>query len=367
MYASMEYTEKMNEMEVKMIFIGNNLSDKILKWITRKNPAKCVIVTDSRVRKLIGERLFDKIKGIDTILISFKAGEKSKTRKTKAYVEDEMLKHKCGRDTLIIALGGGVVGDLAGFVAATFMRGIPFIQIPTTLMAQADSSIGGKTSINTSAGKNLIGAFHQPSAVFIDIDSLKTLDKRNFVNGLVEIVKHGLIRDRDFFNFLKENMDAILNKNQAVMQEVLSRNVKIKADIVASDEKEASLRKILNFGHTIGHAVEKLSNFNLLHGEAIAIGIVAESQLANKLGILSDKDFIEIKQIFDKMGLSTNIPKEIKTKDIMDIIKIDKKARNTIPEFSLIETIGKHKTFKNGKVACAFKESIVREAIDEFK
>ena len=354
------------------VFAGKNLYDEIINYLKKMNKAKYVIITDSKVEKLHGDTFFAKCieSGLDCFMISFLEGEKNKTRATKAYLEDEMFKEKCGRDAIIIALGGGVTGDMSGFIAGTYMRGIPVVQIPTTTISIADSSYGGKTGLDVPAGKNLIGVFHQPIAVFMDTELLKTLDKRNYDSGLIEIIKHGVIKNKEFYDFLKENLDIILSRKgeeyDKVMERVVMDNIAIKREVVVQDQKESNLRKILNYGHTIGHAVEKLSNFDLLHGEAIAIGICAESYLAFKNGICSEECFLEQKNIVQALGLSAKIPEGISTNDIVELMKIDKKAREGMPEFSLVSEIRKYFE-KDGVIAKRFSLETLAIAIDEYK
>ncbi|MFA5763618.1 MAG: 3-dehydroquinate synthase [archaeon] len=355
------------------VFSGQNSFPQILTYLKEKKKAQYVIITDSKVKKLHGERLLKFLKdgGLNVFLISFPNGEKNKTRKTKAYMEDIMFEHKCGRDSLIIALGGGVTGDMAGFVAGTYMRGIPVVQVPTTTIAIADSSYGGKTAIDVPAGKNLIGVFHQPIAVFMDPELLKTLDKRNYDSGLVEMIKHGMIKDKKFYDFLKENMKIILNKKHPdydnVMKKVLLDNLMIKRTVVVEDQKESNLRKILNYGHTVGHAVEKLSNFDLLHGEAIAIGISVEAFIASKLGIMSKDDYLDQRDILESIGLDTKIPKNITTKKIMNLMCIDKKARGGEPEFVFTIKNGQYAVFENGNVSKKVSKEILEKLINEYR
>jgi 3-dehydroquinate synthase len=370
---------KQNIFEIKSkdsaceVFSGFNLENEIIKRLKKFKSKKFVIITDSKVYKLHSKKFHEKllINNIESEITFFPEGEKHKNRKTKAQIEDFMLEKKLGRDTIIIAFGGGVVGDLAGFVAATYMRGIKVIQIPTTTIAISDSSYGGKTAIDVPAGKNLIGAFHQPIAVFMDAKYLETLDKKNYVSGLTEIIKHGLIKDNKFYEFVKKNIGIILdrkNKNYGkIMEELMIKNIKIKRDVVKNDEKENNLRKILNYGHTMGHAVEKLSNFKLTHGEAISIGIVAESFLAMRKNICSEKTFLEQKNIFEKLNLPTRIPSVQKTKNIIDLMCVDKKARKSKPEFALISEIGKYAIKKNGEVSFSFEIEDLEKIIKEFR
>jgi 3-dehydroquinate synthase len=355
------------------VFSGENSFKEILDYLKEKKKAQYVIITDSKVKKLHGDRLLKFLKsgGLNVFLISFPQGEKNKNRETKAEIEDEMFKHKCGRDSLIIALGGGVTGDMGGFVAGTYMRGVAVVQIPTTTIAIADSSMGGKTAIDVPAGKNLIGVFHQPIAVFMDPELLKTLDKRNYNSGLVEMIKHAMIKDIKFYNFLKENMEIILNyeneKYDIVMKKLVMDNLMIKRDVVVEDQKESNLRKILNYGHTIGHAVEKLSNFDLFHGEAIAIGIAVEAFFAFKAGIMPQSDYLEQKSILESIGLSTKIPKNITTKKIIELTCLDKKARGGEPEFTLCSKNGQYATFENGNVTVKFSKEQLANWINEYR
>ncbi len=262
---------------------------------------------------------------------------------------------------------------LFGLLRDCFLRifGSGFIQIPTTTIAQSDSSYGGKTAVDTPAGKNLIGMFKQPCAVFVDTKYLETLNRRNYINGLVEVVKYGLIFDKKLFGLVKNNLNTLLErkgiKYGALITRVMLRSINIKRQIVINDEKEKNLRKILNYGHTIGHAVEMLSGLKLLHGEASAIGICAEAYLAYKENILSKEDFLEQKKIFDAMELKTQITSHISTKEIIETMKINKKAREQLPEFILIKKIGVIAVDKKGNVTTRFTEEKICGAINEYK
>ncbi|MGH7884712.1 MAG: 3-dehydroquinate synthase, partial [Thermodesulfobacteriota bacterium] len=261
------------------IFIGKGITEFIFEQIKTQNLAySYVIITDSNVKQLYGDILLKKMRLIfpRVELISFPAGEQNKNRETKSYLEDKMLELKFARDSAIIALGGGVVGDIAGFVAATYVRGLNYIQIPTSLVACVDSSIGGKTAVDTKHGKNLIGAFHQPKAVFINTDTLKTLNKKEINEGLAEVIKYGVIMDKNFFSYLEENIEEVHKHDDEVILNIIKTSCMIKAEVVKKDEKESNLRKILNFGHTIGHAIEQLSEYTISHGEAISRGMVLE-------------------------------------------------------------------------------------------
>ena len=257
---------------------------------------KFAIITDSTVELLYGAALSEEFIKNDLAnkIITFPAGEQNKNRDTKAWIEDQMLEDKFGRDSVVIALGGGVVGDIAGYVAASYTRGLSYVQIPTTLVACVDSSIGGKTAVDTVHGKNLIGAFHQPWAVYIDVNTLLTLNEKEIREGLAEVIKYGVISDDNLFSFLEENMHLIFSYDKQALTHIIKRGCEIKAQVVEKDEKESNLRKILNFGHTIGHAVENLSDYKISHGGAISIGMVAEGKLAVEMGLWNEGDLKKV-------------------------------------------------------------------------
>lgn len=302
-----------------------------------------VIIADQNVSDLYGKSLLTYFKKnrIKTHLLSFKGGEKSKTRKTKEQLENAMLKFGCNRDTCIVAVGGGITTDIAGFIASTYCRGIPVIYVPTSLLAMVDASIGGKTGVDTPYGKNLIGTFYQPKAVFIDINTLKTLPDKEFKNGLVELIKHAVIRDKELFYFLLENVAKIKNLSEPNLVKVILTSCKIKKAIVEYDEKDFGVRQLLNFGHTIGHALERVSNYRLSHGKAVAFGIIAESYMTLKLGILSQDVFEKIKDMFKKYNISVGmLGKSYDKKAIKKALLMDKKNINQTPRFILIKDIG---------------------------
>jgi 3-dehydroquinate synthase len=271
----------------------------------------------------------------------------------------------------VIALGGGVVGDVAGFVSATYMRGIPCIQIPTTVLAQADSSIGGKTGVDYPQGKNLIGAFHQPIAVYIDPFTLSTLDDRNYKSGLIEVLKHGLIRDGAFFDYFVRSIDKIMDRSHGeynqTMTELMARNSRIKNRIVASDPKEKNLRKILNYGHTIGHAIEHLSGYTLLHGESVAIGIACEAYFSHALGFCSKAEYRRQLRIIEALGLPVRIPANIDTGAIIDAMRIDKKVVGGRVQFVLLRKIGEIQRAEKGSCVHTIDEASLRRLIDDFR
>jgi pentafunctional AROM polypeptide len=268
-------------------------------------------------------------------------GEFTKCREMKAMVEDWMLGHLCNRDTLVLALGGGVIGDFSGYVAATYMRGVPVVQIPTSMLAMNDSSIGGKTGIDSPAGKNLLGAFHQPFRVYIDISVLKTLPKREVVNGMAEVIKHGAIYSEELFELLENKVEDILSGDAAVLKDMILRSVSIKAHVVTEDEKEGGLRAILNWGHSVGHGIEGHVWEEYLHGECVAIGCLKEAEIARALGHCNSTTIGRLVRIFKSFGLPTRIPLHLSTDLILDKMAIDKKNRGGVKKMVMLLKIGK--------------------------
>jgi 3-dehydroquinate synthase len=288
------------------------------------------IVTDSNVRPLYGPRLSDALAaaGIQAALIEFPAGEANKNLSTVANVLDALLAitPAVDRSTVVVALGGGVVGDLAGFVAAVALRGMRFYQCPTSLLADVDASVGGKTGVDHQAGKNLIGAFHQPSGVMIDVETLKTLPRRELIGGLAECVKHAVIRDASLLDYIEDRAEDILACLPGVMTELIARNVAIKAQVVAADEREAGQRAHLNYGHTVGHAIEALAGYGeLSHGQAVALGMVAANRLAVGRGLLDEQSAQRIERLLSKLELPTRRP-GLDADKVWWIMQHDKKA-----------------------------------------
>lgn len=291
------------------------------------------LVSAGHLEKLLGQR------DVPAFVIS-PAGEISKNISMLISIIEKMEKAYLGRDTLIVALGGGTVGDIAGFAAAIFKRGVPVLHIPTTTVAQADSAVGGKTGVDSEQSKNAFGAFWHPSAVYIDVATLTTLDDRQFRAGLVESVKHALIADSRYFDFLEKNLDSILERKTDVLEKIAHFNCKIKGDIVETDPHEQNKRRILNYGHTIGHAVEAASGFELLHGEAVAIGIIAAGLIEIELELGSLERLERVRQILEKLDVPVKLPKDLAEKDLIDLIKHDKKAIKKWPRFVLLSDIG---------------------------
>lgn len=349
------------------IHIASGLLTKIRIWL--KDTTKydsLVIITDNNVKKLYGKILTQQLNtaGYKIKLLAFPGGEKSKQQKTKQYLEEQMLRQHCGRKTLCLALGGGVVGDLAGFVAATYMRGIPYIQIPTTLLAMVDSSVGGKTAIDTPYGKNLLGAFWQPISVIADLNCLKTLSREQFISGLVEALKMFLTSDAKSLRYAVKNLNKILVCDQNILQNVIYRAVRVKAEVVEKDEKENNLRMILNFGHTIGHALEQITHYKMLHGYAVAYGILVEAKIAEILGILSSKNFLIIQTLFAQLGIVGTALQKINIDQLIKATQLDKKVRTGKVYYVLLKDLGSVYVKKN-RYAHVVENVIVKKAFLE--
>jgi 3-dehydroquinate synthase len=308
------------------------------------------IITDPLVDDLYGDAVRKGFKG-KPVTLEVPRGERYKNIKIAEKLYDELVRHGAHRDSFIVALGGGVIGDMAGFMAATYMRGLNYVQVPTTLLAQVDAAIGGKTGVNHPKCKNLIGCFYQPKAVFIDVETLATLPARELRTGLSEVVKYGVIEDADFFKFLEANSHHLNTKafegedtKRAALklwQTIVTESAKIKARIVEKDERESGLRMILNFGHTIGHAIESLTRYRAYnHGEAVSIGMAAAAMIANRMRVLDADSVRRLKELLEKLGLPTEID-GLPAKKIVDALAIDKKVRAGKVNFVLPEKLGK--------------------------
>jgi 3-dehydroquinate synthase len=344
------------------VAVGHGMLDRLPDVLEQVSPGNRVaIITDRNVARRYGKRVSRLFKG--SSLFSIPAGEKHKNRKTWATITDKLLDAGFGRDTTVIALGGGVVGDLAGFVAATFMRGVPVIQVPTSLLAMVDASIGGKTGVDTRAGKNLVGSFHQPAAVVADLDVLATLPREHLSAGFAEVIKHGVISDANYFE--QARMFATRwPKPRASLDGLLSfvtGSIGIKSSVVLRDEREGGLRQVLNFGHTIAHAVESATKYRVLHGFAVAMGMVAEARIAERLGIAERGLAKTIAEVCAMAGLKTDLPRL----PIATLIKLthgDKKARCGKAVYALPTRIGEMAGADSGW-AIQVEDTIVREVL----
>jgi 3-dehydroquinate synthase len=321
------------------IQIEKGISNEIPKYLNKaKLGQKYAIITDSKVKRLYGNVFlrFLKKNGIEGDIFSFPDGEKSKRLETIEKLAEEMVNKKFDRKDAIIALGGGVVGDIAGLLASLYMRGIPYIQVPTTLLSMVDSSVGGKTGVDLECGKNLIGTFNQAEAVFIDNNYLKTLSIKQIRNGMAEVVKYGVIKDEKLFNFIEQNHEAIISLENKSINKIISESLKIKAKIVEEDEKEAGKRMILNYGHSYGHAIERMSDYKLLHGYAISIGMVLANKIATKEGILDAESAKRIKKLLTNLELPTVTMKNPRMEDLIN----DKKRSGNEINLILPKKIG---------------------------
>ncbi len=328
------------------IKIASGLINKLGAECARlKLGKRCAIITDAHVGRWYAKPAYNSLSraGFDPALVVVPAGETAKSLKSAQSCYRRLAAHRLERHSFLVALGGGVVGDLAGFVAATYLRGIPFVQVPTTLLAQVDSSVGGKTGVNLKAGKNLVGAFHQPRLVLCDLAALHTLPSRELRAGLAEVIKYGIIYDAPFFQRLERDLPKLLQRKNPVLAPVIARCCEIKAEIVSQDETESGLRAILNFGHTIGHGLEAISHYGkYLHGEAIAIGQVAAARLSQQFCGLKAADTARIAALFKRAGLPTTMKLTAACRiKLLAAMKLDKKVHAGEIQFVLTTRIGK--------------------------
>jgi len=352
------------------IVIGVDLFPRIAEELKEEMPqiSKFAIITDSKVGPLYARFLETHLKmaGLDCKTFTFPEGEENKTIYTIADVLEQLGEAKYNRDTMILALGGGVVGDLVGCVSGLINRGVPYVQIPTTTLAQADSSVGGKTGVDLRAGKNLAGLFKQPWRVYMDVSTLGTLDDRNYNAGLVEVIKHGIIQDAEFFNYIEENLNLIINRDQESLLYLAKQNSRIKGTVVEIDPNEKGLRRILNYGHTVGHAIESASRYKLLHGEAVALGMMVAGRIANEFCCFPSDDLERQDKLFQRIIMPTKIPEYISNEQIIEITLSDKKAKNGKARYCLPLTIGKMHPFGKQYAEHVDKE-IVIEALNKLR
>lgn len=313
------------------VHVGHGILSIVAELVPELTAAhRVAIVTDDIVGPLYAAQIAAVLGEDRSTLISLPPGEEYKTRETWVRITDALLDARFGRDSLLIALGGGVVGDLTGFVASTYLRGVPVLQVPTTLVAMVDASIGGKTAVDTPHGKNLVGAFHPPVAVIADLDTLQTLPTLERINGLAEALKHGVICDAAYFALVAE-----ANLGQSDWHTLVARSVAIKAGIVAADEREHGLRKTLNFGHTIGHAVEQLMEYRVPHGACVAFGMLVETRVSIALGLCDPALESQLRTAIERFGLPTDVPGILTPEAIVDATAYDKKARGGSVEYAL--------------------------------
>ena len=352
------------------IEIGYDLKNKLVEDIERGlagNVRKFAVITDSNVSERYARPICERLlrAGFEVDMFVFPAGEKSKTRETKARIEDAMLEKGYRRDCCIIAVGGGVVTDISGFIAGTFGRGVPFINYATTLLAAADASVGGKTAVDTPLATNLIGLFNQPEKVYIDIAAWTTLPEREVKSGMAETIKHACMASEDMFEFLEENMEDIMSFSPFACEYIAENNCQIKYKVVMQDERESGLREILNLGHTVGRAIETVSEYKLLHGEGVAIGLVAQALLSESLGYMTTEQAARVVGLLEKAGLPTTIPSYIDREELIQKLYTDKKVRSGKLRFVLQKGIGEVVEFTPGVYAKTIEEDIVRQIIEK--
>jgi 3-dehydroquinate synthase len=345
------------------IIIGGGLLARMGDECARlKLGMRCAVISDRNVAPLYAKAVRRSLSnaGFAPVLITVPAGETAKSLKTVQACYDQLAAHRLERKSFIVALGGGVVGDLAGFVAATYLRGIAFVQAPTTLLAQVDSSVGGKVGVNLKAGKNLVGAFYQPRLVLCDLDTRRTLPMREFRAGLAEVIKYGIIYDAKFFARLELDLPKLLKREPKTLAAVVARCCEIKAEVVGQDETEGGLRAVLNFGHTIGHAIENISGYGkFLHGEAISIGQVAAARLSSDLLGLPETDAGRIRHLFKRAGLPTAIGlNPARLKKLLTAMRLDKKVSGGEIKFVLARKIGRV------QFGCKVPGDLIHKALD---
>jgi 3-dehydroquinate synthase len=331
------------------IVIDSGILSKIGERIKGFAFSKVAVISNPTVFNLYGDVVINSLKnaGFEPLSVLIPDGEEYKNFSQTYQILTELLKNRLDRKSCLVALGGGVIGDITGFAASIYMRGVNFIQVPTTLLSQVDSSVGGKTGVNHELGKNMIGTFYQPKLVWIDIDTLKTLPKGELLCGIAEIIKYGVIWDGGLFEFLEKNRDSIFTLDPLSLTHIIKRSCEIKAEVVSLDEREAGLRAVLNYGHTIGHAIETETGYaRFLHGEAVAIGMNLEAWLSEIMGFLERKDALKIKAVIDSYGLPSELPADLNADKLISHMKLDKKVEAGEMKFILPERIGKVKIQK---------------------
>lgn len=326
------------------IHIGRNLLERVGAILGEKfSSPRAMVVTNPSVARLYGKTVAESLSraGISAVMAEIPDGEEYKALSSAERLYDLAYTRELDRKTPIIAMGGGVVGDLAGFVAATYLRGVPFVQVPTTLLAQVDSSVGGKVAVNHPRGKNIIGAFYQPSAVVADLSTLETLDPREIRAGMAEVIKYGVIADGGFFGWLEENLEKAMELEPAVMEEIITVSCRIKAAVVQEDETEQGRRAVLNFGHTVGHAVESLTGYSAYrHGEAVAVGMAAAARLSERMGLIDSVERRRLESLLARAGLPVDVPRDLDRKEMLQSMRRDKKVISSRLTFVLPDSIG---------------------------
>lgn len=324
------------------IHIGANLLQQAELLHPHIHGHRVVIVSNETVAPLYLAQLQALLTSFDPIEVILPDGEAYKNMQVMQTILTTMLEQRCDRQVTVIALGGGVVGDITGFAAACYQRGVNFIQVPTTLLSQVDSSVGGKTGVNHPLGKNMIGAFHQPQVVLIDSNTLDTLDDRQFSAGMAEVIKYGLLWDKSFLQWLDTNMTALIQRDKVLITQAIYRSCEIKAEMVAEDERESGVRALLNLGHTFGHAIENAMGYGeWLHGEAVSVGMLMAAELSAKMGWLSTQDVAYTRALLLKANLPVERPQSMTANRFMDIMAVDKKVQKGVLRLVLMQRLGK--------------------------
>ena len=341
--------------------------DSLIEDLATSPPGnRLFVVSDDRVAPLYGEPLRTRLaaRGLPVELLTFPEGEASKSRREKARLEDRLLALGAGRDSTLVAVGGGVTGDLAGFVAATWHRGVPVVQVPTSLLSMADAALGGKTAINVGAGKNLIGAFHQPLGVYADVSVLSTLAEDRFVEGFAEVIKAAVIGDVKLFRWLEKNVEPLLARDPAALEHAIGQCMRIKGRVVVRDERESGRRAILNFGHTIAHALEAQSSYSIHHGHAVAVGMCVEARVAQRMTGLSAGHAARLERLVERFGLPVRPPLELESGELLEATRHDKKARQGQVHYALPRELGR--MLPGDEVTVAVEDPTVVESWREF-
>lgn len=342
------------------IYIGPGLLDNLGSLLPKLSGRQVLVVTNSTIAPLYLDRVMAGLEGLQASSLVLPDGEQFKTLETLNQIFTALLERKHSRTTTLIALGGGVIGDITGFAAAAYQRGVDFIQVPTTLLSQVDSSVGGKTGVNHPLGKNMIGAFHQPRAVIADTDTLKTLPERELSAGMAEVIKYGLIRDQDFLGWIETNMAGLMARDPAALTYAIKRSCEVKAEVVAADEREGGLRAILNLGHTFGHAIEAAQGYGAwLHGEAVGAGMVMALDLSRRLGMVSDQDLARGRVIIAAAGLPVAGPADMSVDTYLEKMAVDKKNVDARIRLVLLKSVG------DAIVTADFDQDMLRATLND--
>ncbi len=346
------------------VLVGDGLLDNVVPLLERHcSASRYAIIVDSHVAPLYADPLRSALGHDRADVFTFPAGEWNKTRDSWADLTDQLLRHQYDRQSAVLGLGGGVTGDLAGFVAATFLRGVQLVQLPTSLLAMVDSAIGGKTGVDTTFGKNLVGVFHQPRAVIADVATLHTLPPVQLAAGMAEVIKHGAIADAAYFDRVLTDTERIRAREASVLVDTVRRSVEIKAAVVGEDERELDRRAVLNFGHTVAHALETVVGYELLHGEAVAVGMITEAAIGEAIGVTESGVSDRLREAIERCRLPVEPPGDLDSKEMLDHMKRDKKVRDGTVKFALLHTVGSMARGNDGRHTIAVPERVIEEVL----